>query len=163
MSDDNIGGSVFTATLVTSALSTAGPHDLIGLLASSASRLQLLRTEMVALSTSPGALSAQLELIRGSTGVFAGSAITPVNQDGWPTAKVATAAAAANSASLVSTASASRLEAGGFSGDNVYCYDPCVKPIVVLNQRVHWRIGTPNAATAIAITVSWREQGAIPG
>lgn len=154
-------GLTFAATVISSALSTAGGHDLISLVSSAASRCELIAVELQQLSTAPVGFG--IEIFRGSTSAAGGTAITPVPMPGWPAERVAASGANANSATTMSTASAVRLHAGGFECDSgKFVYRPEVLPSLVLNSRIHVRVGTPPVATAIAATLVFRELGKIP-
>lgn len=160
-------GPVFTATLVTSALSTAGPMDLVVLQSSAQTRVKIISLEAQQLSTA--AQSVQVELWRGSSSTApAGTAVTPVNLDGWPNTVASKSGVTANTSTIISTASAVRLFAGGFSvGDGSFCYAPEEKhPIITINQTFHARMGTILFSTAtpvsVAVTLTYREIGRSP-
>lgn len=157
-------GQIFTATLLSTALSTGGPHDLLALLSTGASQVEVLRLELQQISTAPQAMS--VELFRGSTANPGGSAITPANMSGWPSAPLAKSGLNGNSSTPMSTASAVRIAAGGFGADSgKYVFEPAgnlVLSSIGGGQRAHVRVSAPGAAVPIALTMTFAERGRIP-
>jgi hypothetical protein len=155
-------GLTFAVTLTSSALSTAGSHELLAIASSGQSRVELLAIELQQLTTAP--LGFGVEIFRGSTSTPAGAALTPAPMPGWPAERSAASGANGNSTASMSTAAAVRLCASGFEADSGrFCYRPEVPPSLSLNARFHIRVATPPVATAIAATLTFRETGKIPG
>ena len=153
-------GQTYFATLLSSALSTAAGHDLLSLLSTGASRVEVVGLELQQLTTAPQ--PASVELWRGSTGVTAGSALAAVPREGWPAKPAAKSAITANSSTLLSTASAVRLHAGGFEPDSGhFCWRPEFPVTLDSSARFHARMGTPGPFS-VAATIEWREVGKIP-
>src|SRR5262245_6862322 len=91
-------GPVYTAAFATTALSTAGPHDLFVLTSTGNARVVLLDIEVCQTSSAPTVPQGLgLRLWRGSTGIGGGAAITPVHVHGWPGVPAAVSGVVANS------------------------------------------------------------------
>jgi hypothetical protein len=156
-------GRIFTASLLIAALTT-NPTSIMSLVASSLSRVEILKLEMQQISTLPQAAS--VELWRGTGTGSTGTALVPANRNGWPTAQVSTSVVNGNSTVLDSTVGATRVHAGGFEVDSgKYCYEPCLPPVVDFSQRFSARISAPSTAAALplAATLTFRETGRFPG
>lgn len=156
-------GPVYTASIATTALSTA-THDLFVLTSTSASRVAVLDIEVTQSSSAPSiAQSLGLSLYRGSTGTGAGSAVTPRHLDGW-SVPTAVSGVTANSSSVISTTSAVLLHSAALdaAGGN-WRYKPCRPPILNINQRMHLVATAPqttmSAGQALYITVTFAEIG----
>ena len=153
-------GQTYFATLLTSALTTAAGHDLLSLLSSGASRVEIVGLELQQLTTTPTA--AAIELFRGTTAAAVGSSIAAVPREGWPTKPAAKSGINANSSTLLSTASAVRVHAGGFEPDSGhFCWRPEFPVTLESSARFHARVGTPGPFS-IAATLEWREVGRVP-
>ncbi len=161
-------GRVYTATAVTTTI--AGITEIVTLLASSMSEVEILKLELAQTTTigSTALLPIYVELFRGtsaSTGGSTGAAITPANKNGWITAPASTSTVTGNSTTPNSTANDVRLHAGAFDLDSgLYCWEPCPPPNLDLAQRFHARI-TPATTAAIsnmAMTLTFREGGKVP-
>lgn len=162
MSYDNPKGPVYTASIATTALSSAGPHDLFVLASTSASRVAVLDIEVTQSSSAPAiAQSLGLRLWRGTTSTGTGAAITPAHIHGWST-MAAVSGVTANSSTIVSTASAVLLHAAALdaAGGN-WRYKPCSPPILNTNQRMHLTATTPQTTmtTPLHVTVTFAEIG----
>lgn len=158
-------GRFYTASLSISALTTAAT-EIMSLLPSSLSRVELHKLELGQTSTST-LTPARVELFRGSTaGGSTGSAITPVNRDGWSNAPASTSAVTGNSTTPNSTASGSvHLHIGTFDVDSgQFCWEPCPPPVLDISQRF-WARFTPlttAALTGLTAVLTFREVGKIP-
>lgn len=156
-------GRFYTASLSVAAL-TSAPTEVMGLLPSSVSRVELHELIMGQAPTS--AIQAmRVELYRGSTGGSTGSAITPVNRDGWATAPASTSAVTGNSTTPNSTSSAVYLGVGTFEQDSgQFRWNPCPAPVLDISQRFTVRV-TPltfSSTPGLAATLVFREVGKIP-
>jgi hypothetical protein len=157
---------VYMATALITGLTTAAA-EMITLLASSLSRVEILKLELSQLSTLSGA-KASVEIWRGtsaSTGGSTGAAITPVNKDGWITAPGSTSTVTGNSTTLNSTANSSRLFAGSFdAGAGLFCWQPDPRPNLDILQRFSARINPLTTAelSGMAVTLTYREGGRNP-
>lgn len=153
-------GVVFTASqLVTSF--TGG--DLMTVLGSSNTRVELLSVHMQQASTAPQPLS--VEIFRGTTSVGTGGAtVTPANVAPW--SRSAAVSVLGQPSAGNSTASAARVEAGGFGvDDGSYSYKPCVPPMLNTSQNLHIRTSTMGStanAVTMAMTITFRELGKPP-
>ena len=158
-------GQVFSASFVTTALSTAGPHDLFVLTSTAASRVAILDIEIGQLSTAPGCRAgARITPVARVTGSAGGAAVGPVNLKGWSGAPAAVSGVTQNSSSVISTTSAVLLHAASLSGaDGTWRYEPVCPPELNNNtQRAHLNITTPNVAVALHGTVTFAEYGKPP-
>lgn len=157
----NDPNQAFVATFTSSALSTGGAHDLLAMVSTSASRVELVAIELQQQTTTPW--GGGIEIFRGSTSTPGGAAVTPASLAGWST-RAAVSAVNANTTAAMSTASAVRLFNGGFEADSGrFEYRPDPMATLQLNQRLHLRLAAPSVATAIAWAVTFREIGRIPG
>jgi hypothetical protein len=101
-------------------------------------------------------------LFRGSTGVGAGSAVTPTHINGHST-QAAVSGVTANSSTVVSSTSAVLLHAAAMASDGTWRYRP-IRPPTLNNtgQKLHLVTTTPQAATqAIHCTITFAETGKI--
>lgn len=137
---------VFTASF-TASLTTTDPRDLMSVLASSISRVQVF--EVIAGIVSTGITDAQnvgITLLRGSTAAAVGSAIPVANHNGWTAAPSAGSSCSGNSTNLGSTTSATQIHADVTQAGR-YCYKPWpdYAPILEKSQRLHVRATAPTA------------------
>lgn len=164
MRDLMLDGEIFTATLVTTGFVTG---DIFTLVPSSDSRVDVLAVEIQQISTlSSAPVSAGVELWRGTTttGSSSGAAMAAVNAMPWGRAAVSAAYGPPSAGN--STASASRVFAGGFGvADGDFCYAPLVPTSLNISQRLFARtVGIATASTVpLAVTVTFRETGKVPG
>lgn len=158
-------GRVYTASALLTGLTTAA-SEIISLVASSLSRVELISLELMQTSTLSGA-RASIEGFRGtsaSTGGSTGTAITPTNRDGWITAPASTSVVSGNSVTLNSTANSARLFAGAMDADGQFCWKPDPKPNLDILQRfnVRWAPLTTAELGGVAVTLTYREGGKNP-
>ena len=107
-------GNVFTVSLAAAALTTANAWDALTISANSSSRLEIQKIEVVWHATQQTSLPALgFQLMTGSTGASTGAAITPVNVERRSNSKSADFTATAQTCTVISTASASLVVAGG--------------------------------------------------
>lgn len=153
-------GRVYTASAVTTGIS--GVTEIVSLLASSLSEVEILKLELAHAATA----SAYVEMFRGSsdsTGGSTGGAITPANRNGWVTAPASTSVVTGNSTTVNSTANEVRLHAGGFDmGAGKFCWEPCPPPNLDIMQRFHARITASTELTNMTMTLTFREGGKVP-
>lgn len=163
MSDHGNGGEVFAASQILTGFSGGDVMTLIG---SSNTRVELLslRMQLTSTSTAPLAQSAAVEIYRGTTSTGGGGAtILPTNLQPWARAAAVTVLGQPSAGN--STASAARIDAGGFSvGEGDYCYEPCPKPILSASQNMHIRTSAWSTAATLnlAMTLTFREIGKLP-
>lgn len=155
-------GPVFTVTQLSTAFAGG---DLLTLLSTANSRVQLLGIELQQVSTVVHPMS--VELFRGTTSVGAGgAAITPVNRDGYPNAKAAISTVLGPPSAGNSTASAERLCAGGISlADGKFRWEPCLPPNIGVSDSFHLRTSTSTVSSGgpgLAMTMTFREVGKMP-
>lgn len=164
---DYSGSRVYVATSLITGLTTAA-REMVTLLASSMSRVELLKLELSQTSTVASGAKMSVELWRGtsaSTGGSTAAAITPVNRDGWITAPASTSTVTGDSTTLNSTANSARLHAGAFDADSgQFCWEPCCPPNLDILQRFSARINPLTTAElgGMAMTLTFREGGKIP-
>lgn len=160
-------GRIYTVTQTLAALTTA-PNELMSLIASSQSKVELMKLELGQMSTST--ITAMLvELFRHTSastgGSTAGGALTPVNIKGHVAAPASTSIVVAASTVPHSTAQASRFHADTVAIDSgKFVWNPQFPEVVDVNQRFHARLTalTTAALTGIAATLTYREVGKIP-
>lgn len=161
-------GRVYTATAVTTAI--AGVTEMVTLLASSLSEVEILKLELAQTTTvgSTAVLPAYVEMFRGSsasTGGSTGGAITPANRNGWITAPASTSTVTGNSTTPNSTANDVRLHVGSFDlGSGLFCWEPCPPPNLDIMQRFHARLTPVSTAPSMnmTMTLTFREGGKVP-
>jgi hypothetical protein len=155
-------GLAFCANFTSTALSTAGAHDLVSLVSSANARCELVEIALAQATSAP--VSFGVEIWRGSTSAPGGSAIVPTPLPGWPAERAAASGCNANASATMSTASAVRLYSGAFENDSgKFVYRPDPAPTLALNQRLHVRLGTPPSAVPVAVSLTFKETGKIPG
>lgn len=166
MSDKYEGMPVFTASQLVSAF-TGG--DILTMLTSANSKVQVLAIQMAQAmaTTAPFIIPMLVEVFRGTASVGAGGAtITPANMEGHSGARASTTTVLGPPSAGNSTASATRLYAGGMSGaEGQFSWAPCDAPILSLNDSLHVRTSTSAISTAgvsMAMTVTFRELGKMP-
>ncbi len=153
-------GPIYTASFVTTALSSGGGHDLFVMTSTSASRVAILDIEVSVPSSAAVAQALGLRLFRGSTGTGAGSAVTPTHINGHST-QAAVTGVTANSSTVVSSTSAVLLHAAAMATDGTWRYQP-IRPPTLNNtgQKLHLVTTTPQVATgALHCTVTFAEIG----
>lgn len=136
-------GQIFTAAFQTTALTT-NPHDAIGILAPTNSRVMIHEIVLAQPSTeAPDRLGVML--LRGSTASSTSAAITPRNNLGHALAPSAGSSVTLPCTTLVSTASAVLLAADA-AYDNRFRFRPeaCDRPMIEAGQRLHVRITAPS-------------------
>ena len=156
-----MSGNVYKCAFSTTALTT-NPHDLIGILASSLSRVAIHEIVIGQPSTECAYDSLGVQLLRGSTASSTSAAITPRHISGHSGAASAGSSVTLPCTTLVSTASAVLLHAEAFHG-NKYCFrpDPCDRPVLEISQRLHVRVTAPST-TRLNGTVTFSEIGKNP-
>lgn len=159
-------GRIYTATQLFS-LTTAAATEIFTVVASTLARLEILRLELNLVSSAPVPLPNSVEIWRGtsaSTGGSTGTAITPVNRNGWLTAPAAVAVVTGQSTTLNSTANTARLAAGAIAPDSgQYIYQPVFPPVLDYAQRFSARVGSSvPVAAPLAATLTFRETGRVP-
>lgn len=153
-------GPIYTASFVTTALSTGGGHDLFQLTSTSASRVAILDIEVTQPSSAALTQALGLRLFRGTTGVGGGAAVTPVHINGHST-QAAVTGVTANSSTVVSSTSAVLLHAAAMDTTGKWRYTP-IRPPTLNNtgQKLHLVTTTPQVATgALHVTVTMAEIG----
>lgn len=155
-------GSCYSVSHVTSALST-NDHDLVSILASSDSKLEVcsvkvsLQTTDVANLPGPG-----IDIFRGSTGTWGSTTTLPAaNKEGHTGQTTASFTANRSSSGLISTASSTRLFSGCMTGEG-FEYEPDCKPIIDVSDRFFVRLRGNAGGLAARITVETKEIGKIP-
>lgn len=151
-------GPIYKAAFSSTALST-NPHDLIGILASSLSRVAIHEITIAQPSTDSAYDSLGIQILRGSTASSTSAAITPRHISGHSGSPTAGSSVTLPCTTLVSTTSAVLLHADAMRG-NRYCYRPdeCERPILDVSQRLHVRVTAPSSARWNA-TITFSEPG----
>lgn len=161
--------NVYSIPIYKQTISTAGPADIFGILASTSpvSRVEVLAINLSvsssAVSGTPQALA--LQLLRGSTASSTSAAITPVNLRGWSGAPSAGSSATGPSSGIVSTASASQIWADSMNTAIGWTFPPAqdetglCRPVLASGQRLHLRLDTPQVALVLSGNVTIREIG----
>ena len=139
--------------------------EVFTLLASTLSRVDILKLELAQQSSGP--IAALIEHWRGSTGGSTGTAIPAVSQEGWATAPAAVSAISGVSTTLNSTSTASqnvvRTEANAFEQDSgKYKFEPDFPPIVDYLQRYSVRVTSTGGIGPMVATLTFRETGRVP-
>lgn len=157
MSDIHNRGPIYAASFQTTALTT-NPHDIFGILASTATRVAIHEIRLGQPTTeAPDRLG--VVLLRGSTASSTATTVTPRHIHGWSGVPTAGSSVTFGCTTLVSTASAVLLEADAFF-DNSWVYRPAPadQPIIDSGQRLHVRITAPST-TRMNGTVVFAEIG----
>ena len=161
-------GRIYTATQRLAALTTA-PNELFSLLASSLSKVEMVRLEL-GLQSTAGVAAVLVEIFRHSSlstgGSTAGGAIVPVNVRGHAAAPAAVSVVVAASTVPHSTAQGSRVHADVVEMDSGRFRWAAPFPITVdAGQRFHARLTplTTAALGGVSMTATFRETGRIPG
>jgi hypothetical protein len=148
---------IYSAAFQTTAVTT-NPHDAIGILAPTNSRVAIHEIVLSQPTTeAPDRIGVQL--LRGSTASSTSAAITPRNLSGHSGAVVAGSSVTLPCTTLVSTTSAVLLAADA-ADDNRFAYKPapCDRPILEAGQRLHVRITAPST-TRLNGTIFFSEIG----
>ena len=160
-------GRIYTVTQRLAAMTTA-PNELMSLLASSQSKVELMRLELGQLTTST-LTPMVVEMFRHSSlstgGSTAGGSIVPIPTRGHVAAPASTSVVVAASTVPHSTAAASRVHADTFAADSgKFAWAPPFPIVVDANQRFSLRLTplTTAALNGIAMTATFRELGKIP-
>lgn len=160
-------GRIYTVTQVLAALTTA-PNEFMSLLASSLSKVELLKLEMGQASTA-AMTPMTVELFRHTSastgGSTAGGALTPVNIRGHANAPASTSVVVAASTVPHSTAQAARFHADTFEFDSgKFSWCPPFPETLDIAQRFHVRLTglTTASLNGIVGTLTYRETGKIP-
>jgi hypothetical protein len=165
MNNDYNNAPVFLASQI---LTNSAGGDLMTVLSTAASRVQILSVSAQAFSTSTSLvpLGMTAEVFRSSTSVGAGGAtITPINAGGHSGAKAAVSAVLGPPSAGNSTAASERLFAGGFEADNGrLLWEPDFPVTMAVSDVLIVRAGTPVGSTGvtIAMTLTFREIGKMP-
>lgn len=154
-------GETFVVTQLLTAF-TGG--DFMTILGSSLTRLQLLSVSLQQITTG-SAYPLAVEVYRGTTSTGTGGAtVTPVNVAPW--ARSAATSVLGPPSAGNSTASASRVEAGGFAlGDGSYEFCPNTPVLLSPSQNMHLRTSTAISTAAsmnLAVAAMFREVGKMP-
>jgi hypothetical protein len=164
MNNDYSNAPVFLASQVISA-TTGG--DVMTILSTAASRVQILSVDMQTFTTSTASVSLGMtaEIFRSSTSAGAGGAtITPVNAGGHSGAKSAVSAVLGPPSAGNSTNASERLFAGGFGVDSgQFSWKPEFPVTMAVSDVAFVRVGgTLSGAVSLAMTVAFREIGKMP-
>jgi hypothetical protein len=166
MSDYNRSDPVYTASQLVSAFAGG---DILTMLTSAGSKVEILSVEMSQIpgSTAPLVHPMSVEIFKDTTSEGTGGAtITPAPMQGHAGARASTTTVLGPPSAGNSTASATRLHAGGFGVDGgQFCWEPCVPPVLSLNDSLHVRTSTSVISTAgvtLAMTLTFRELGKMP-
>lgn len=161
-------GRIYTVAQRISALTT-GPTEVMSLIASSMSKVELLRLELAQTSTLPvvGMIAELFRHTSASTGgSTAGGALVPVNIRGHAAAPASTSVVVAASTVAHSTAAAARFFADTFAMDSgKFAWSPPFPETVDVNQRFHARITslTTLGLGGLTASLTFRETGRVPG
>jgi hypothetical protein len=152
-------GPIFTAAFQTTAL-TANAHDIFGILAPSNSRVRIHEVCLAQPSTESPDDRLGVRLLRGSTASSTATALSPRHIHGWSGVPAAGSSVTFGCTTLVSTASAVLLYADSFFY-NIFNFrpDPCDRPVLDVDQRLHVRITAPSTGRMNG-TITWSEIGA---
>jgi hypothetical protein len=153
----------WTQSISTGQLAAAAAIEVFTLLASTLSRVDILKLELA--QQTSAAVSGLIEHWRGSTGGSTGTAVASVSQEGYAAAPAAVSVITGVSTTLNSTSTASqnvvRTEANAFEMDSgKYKFEPVFPPSVDYLQRYSVRL-TPSTAPSgpIVATLTFRETG----
>lgn len=160
-------GNVYSASFSSVAVTT-NPTDLLGLLASTnpITRVEILSIDLNVISTAPPAASrASIQLLRGSTTVSGGSAVTPTNLRGWAGTPSVGSSVSAPSSVIASTASQTVIWSDGFSLTDGWSFPPeqelqgLSRPVIASGQRLHLRLSSLSSAVSMSGVMVFREIG----
>ena len=156
---------VYTAAFISAALTT-NPYDIVGILASSQTRVVIHKLEVGIQDATPISEDLGVSFLRGSTASSTSASITPTNIEGWSGVPTAASSVTGPSSGLVSTASASLIYALGWHHqDDLLIYEPRERQdrfILAPSQRLHVRITAPSSAIALYGTLTFSEIGKNP-
>jgi hypothetical protein len=135
--------------------------DVLTITASSSSRIAVLRIEATLITTQYTTFPALgLQLMSGSTGTSTGTAITPVNVLRRSNNKAADFTATGPSSTVVSTASAALIVAGGLDPLRwVYAPSDLRQPILGLSGILFLRTTVPSVAAVLSVSATVQELG----
>jgi hypothetical protein len=159
---------VYTAAFFSTGI-TVNPLDVIGILASSLSRVAIHKVEIgLQSSAAPVGEDVGVLFLRGSTASSTGAAITPKNVDGFAHKASAGSSVTSPSSILVSTASAELVYATNWHAqDDTFVYEPREwqdRLRLEASQRLHVRITglQLQSSPAIYATLTFSEIGNVP-
>lgn len=139
----------------------AAAFDLWSIKASPQSRVEIDEIRIgQASSAVAGNQQLAVQVMRGSTALGGGSAVTPANLKGWPASAVALTSASAPSSNLASTASAVLLLAGALDVSGAWCYRPQPGELVLdKSQALHVRVSALPLTALLSGMLVLREVG----
>jgi hypothetical protein len=159
-------GRVYTVASSIAAL-TAAPTEVVSLIASSLSRVDLLKLELGQRSTG-GVAAMAVDLFAATSAALGGStgvALTPINRERRASAPASTCSILAESTTPNSTAAAVRVAAGTFdTASGKYNWEPPLPVVLDPSQRFAARISALTTAQlgGLTMTLTFRELGKTP-
>lgn len=164
MNNDYNNAPVFLASQL---ITSTNGGDVMTVLSTAASRVQILSVDMQTFTTSTAvaSLGMSAEIFRSSTSVGAGGAtITPVNAGGHSGAKAAVSAVLGPPTAGNSTAASERLFAGGFGvSDGKFRWEPEFPVTMAVSDVLFVRVGAAlSGPVSLAMTLTFREIGKMP-
>jgi hypothetical protein len=140
-----MNGPIYSAPFSSTSLTT-NPHDVIGILASSLSRVSIHEIKIGQPCTDGAIDSLGVQLLRGSTASSTSGANTPRHIHGWSGVPTAGSSVTLPCTTLVSTTSAVLVDAAAFT-ENGYSYkpEPCDRLVLDVSQRLHVRVTAPSS------------------
>lgn len=156
-------GPVYTVPFAATVLTT-NPVDLWCITAGSNTRVAVRSISVGQITESAASTSEfplSMQVMRGSTGASAGTAIAAVNVRGHSGAPTASSSCLGPSTTLASSASATLVVSEAWAVDNGWNYRPCDDEQIVLDpsQRLAVRMSAPDDAMTIVGTLTLQEIG----